>query len=223
MKVVLYSLLLVASATFSQREVPIQNFTKITTFDQIDVVLIKTTGEPKVILNGEGSESVELIEKNLELKIRMPLLKLLKGDNISATVFYNKDIVQFEANEGSRISSSDFFTASNLRFIAKEGAQIQLKIESNKVNSRAVSGATISLSGRAKSQDVVTGTGGMHEAKNLITEQTLINSNTGGNASIHATDWADVKILAGGVITIYGDTKKVTQKITGGGKIEQVK
>lgn len=222
-KLIVLSFLLAGSLVFSQREVKVGNFSKVTSFDQIDVILIKTDGEPKVVLSGDGSEDVEIVEKNFELKIRMPLLKLLKGDNVSATVFYNKEVSQFEANEGSRISSNDFFNAANLRFIAKEGSEIQLKIETNKVSAKVTNGSKVTLSGTAKSQDVVTSTGGIYEAEKLITGQTLINSNTGGNASIHATELADVKILAGGVITIYGDPKRISQKITGGGKIVQVK
>jgi hypothetical protein len=223
MKTIVYSLLLISSMAFSQREVPVSSFSKITAFDQIDVILVSTNEESKVILNGAGSESVEIVVKNSELKIRMPLLKLLKGDNVSATVFYNKDVVQFEANEGSQISSNDFFKSENLRFIAKEAGKIKLKIDAGKINVKVGSGAAVSLSGIAKNQEVVTNTGGIYEGSKLVTNQTVISSNAGGDASVNATELVDAKILAGGVITIYGDPKHITQKVTGGGRIEQVK
>lgn len=223
MKTIFYSLFFIGSVAFSQIQIPVSNFTKITTFDQIDVMLIRTSGESKVVLNGAGSDVAEVVVKNLELKIRMPLLKLLKGDNISATVYYNTDLIQFEANEGSRISSNDYFHGISLRFITKEAGQIQLKVEAGKINIRAGSGSKVTLSGTAKSQEVVTNTGAIYDGRQLITEQTSINSNAGGDASVHATDTVDAKILAGGVITIYGDPKHVTEKVTGGGRIVQVK
>ena len=34
------------------------------------------------------SQEVELVNKNGELKIRMPLTKLLSGDDVSATVYF---------------------------------------------------------------------------------------------------------------------------------------
>ena len=223
MKKIVYSVLFISSLAFSQKEVAVGNFTKITSFDQIDVLLIKTEGTPKVVLNGSGSEDVEIIEKNFELKIRMPLLKLLKGDNVTATVYYTTPIAQFEANEGSRIASSDEFLGKSLRMIAKEGSEIKLKIITDKLNIRATNGSSISLSGRAKNQEIVLNTAGNYEGSKLNTMQTTISSNTGGNATVNASDFVTATIFAGGTIFIHGNPKKTTQKITAGGKIEEVK
>jgi hypothetical protein len=223
MKKLIYSLLFISSLAFSQREVTVGNFTKITSFDQIEVFLIKTEGNPKVVLNGAGSEDVEVVEKNFELKIRMPLLKLLKGDNVTATVYYVTPITQFEANEGSRLASSDEFLGKSLRLIAKEGSEIKLKIITDKVNVRSTNGSIVSLSGRAKNQEVIINTGGTYDGSKLNTNQTTIASNTGGNASINASDLVNATIFAGGIISIHGNPKKTTQKITAGGKIEEVK
>ena len=103
MKNFVCSLLLVSTAAFSQIEKEVGDFHKVTAFDQIDVLLI-ASDENKVILDGNGAEDVELINKNGELKIRMPLTKLLSGDNISVTVYF-KEIIAVEANEKSRISN----------------------------------------------------------------------------------------------------------------------
>jgi hypothetical protein len=86
MKKIVYSLLLISSIAFSQTEKKVGDFNKVTSFDKIDIILIPSS-ENKVVLNGSASEQVELVNKNGELKIRMPLTKLLKGDNISATVY----------------------------------------------------------------------------------------------------------------------------------------
>jgi hypothetical protein len=223
MKKLIYSIFFISSSAFSQREVTVANFTKITSFDQIEVFLVKTEGNPKVVLNGAGSEDVEVVEKNFELKIRMPLLKFLKGDNVTATVYYVTPIAQFEANEGSRLASSDEFIGKSLRLIAKEGSEIKLKIITDKLNVRVTNGSSISLSGRAKNQDVITNTGGTYDGSKLKTIQTTIASNTGGNTSINASDFVNATIFAGGIISIHGNPKKTTQKITAGGKIEEVK
>jgi len=37
-----------------------------------------------------GSENIETEITNNELKIKMPLTKLLSGDNVSATVYFKK-------------------------------------------------------------------------------------------------------------------------------------
>ena len=102
MKKIIYSLLFLSSLAFAQTEKSVGDFNKVTSFDKIDVVLLSGS-ENKVILKGTNSAEVELINNNGELKIRMPLTKILSGDAISATVYYKK-LNALEANEGSRIS-----------------------------------------------------------------------------------------------------------------------
>ena len=68
----------------AQTEKNVGDFTKVSSFDKIDVQLI-ASNENKVVLHGKEANQVELVNKNGELKIRMPLTKMLSGDNISAT------------------------------------------------------------------------------------------------------------------------------------------
>ena len=86
MKKIIYSLLIVSSMAFGQNEKNVGDFNKVTSFDRIDVLLI-SSDENKVQLDGKGADEVEFVNKNGELKIRMPLTKLLAGDNISVTVY----------------------------------------------------------------------------------------------------------------------------------------
>ena len=195
------------------------NFTKVTAFDKIDVTLVQTTGEPKIVLTGAGSEDVEIVQKDYELKIRMPLGKLLKGDNITATVYYLKDVYEFEANEGSRISSNEVFHGMNLNFIAKEGSNIKLNVNTQKINVKSFNGSVINLSGKAQNMDVVINSGGIVEARDCMTSQAVVSVNAGGSADVTASDLVDAKVRAGGNITIYGNPKQVNQKTVLGGNI----
>ena len=113
MKKIIYSLLIVSSFAFAQETKNIGDFNKVTSFDRIDVFLIPSD-ENKVQLDGKDKEEVELVNKNGELKIRMPLTKLLDGDNISVTVYY-KNLTAVEANEGSRIACGDKISSCNRR------------------------------------------------------------------------------------------------------------
>ena len=61
------------------------------------------------------------------------------------------------------------------------------------------------------------------EAKKLITSQTYITTNAGGDADIFATDIVDAKVRGGGVITIHGKPKQINQKTVAGGRIEEAK
>jgi hypothetical protein len=221
MKKLVYSLLLISSIALAQTEKKVGDFNKVTSFDQIDVILIPGN-ETKVVLTGSGSEEVELVNKNGELKIRMPLTKIMSGDNVSATVYYKK-IDAVEANEGSSIASEATLKSTSFDIKVKEGSKIKIKLDVDKLTARVANGSSISVSGKAKNQDVLVNSGGIYEAEKLITNHTVITSNAGGEADVYATDLVDAKVRAGGDITIYGKPKEINQKIVAGGTIQEAK
>jgi Putative auto-transporter adhesin, head GIN domain len=216
-KLVVLSFVLISNLFFGQITKSVGDFNKVTSFDQIDVRLIKGT-ENKILLSGNEADEVELINKNGELKIRMPLAQTMTGENISATVYYIK-IDAVEANEGSRISSEDVFEGFNFNIIAKEGAKIDLRLKVDSSNIKISSGAIVKLEGTAKNQDAVINSGGQFEAENLKTTQTTVTVNAGGEAEIFATDFVDAKTRAGGSIIVYGNPKQLNQKNVLGGTI----
>jgi hypothetical protein len=221
MRKFVYSLLLFSTLGFSQIEKEVGDFNKVTTFDQIDVRLIPGDVN-KVVLIGKGSDEVELVNKNGELKIRMPFTKLLDGDNISATVYFKK-IDAIEANEGSRISSENEITTTSFDIKAKEGAEIHLNLKVEKLIVRVANGSKIELEGIATNQDVLVNSGGDFLAEKFHTNLTDITVNAGGNANVFATELVTAKVRAGGTITIYGKPKQINKKIVAGGSIEEVK
>lgn len=219
MKKIICSFLLISSIAFAQTEKSVGDFNKVTSFDKIEVLLIPSD-ENKVVLNGSGSQDVEVVNKNGELKIRMRFTKILSGDNISATVYY-KNIDAVEANEGSRISSEATFEATTFDIKAKEGAQIKIKVNVDRLTARIGNGSTVTISGTAKNQDVLVNSGGIYEAEKLETSQTIITANAGGDADVYATDLVDAKVRAGGDIRIFGKPKQINQKIIAGGTIKE--
>ena len=221
MKKIVFSLLLLSSAVFSQVEKKVGEFNKVTSFDQIDILLIPSD-ENKVVLNGNGANEVEIVNKNVELKIRMPLSRFLDGETIASIVYY-KNITSVEANEGSRISSEATFKAISFELNAKEGSEIKLKLAVDNLSVRLSNGSKIYLEGNAQNQNVLINSGAIYEAAKLITNQTIITANAGGEAEIYATTFVNAKVRAGGEIIIYGKPKQINQKTVAGGRIEEVK
>jgi hypothetical protein len=221
MKKFVYSLLVISSIAFGQTEKNVGEFNKVTSFDQIDVLLVKSN-ENKVVIDGKGANDVEFVNKNGELKIRMPLAKMLKGDDISVTVYY-KNIDAVEANEGSRIAGSDEIKSTAFDIRVKEGSEVKLVLNVQKLNVRVANGSKIDVSGIAVNQDVLANSGGIYEAKELNTNQTSITVNAGGHAAIFATDLVEAKVRAGGDITIYGKPKQINQKVVAGGNISEAR
>lgn len=221
MKKLLFILLLISSLTYAQTEKKVGDFNKVTAFDQITVELIASE-ENKVVLSGTNSDVVEVVNKNGELKLRMPLTNLLKGNQVNAKVYYT-DLTAIEANEGSQISSDSSIKAIGFDIIAKEGSKIDINLEVSNLNVKITSGGIVKTAGTAKNQDVVISAGAIYEAKDLITEQTVISINAGGEATIFATELVDAKARAGGDIMIYGNPSQVNKKTFAGGRIKIVK
>lgn len=221
MKKLLFILLLISSLTYAQTDKKVGDFNKVTAFDQITVELIASE-ENKVVLSGTNSDIVEVVNKNGELKLRMPLTNLLKGNQVNAKVYYT-DLTAIEANEGSQISSDSSIKAIGFDIIAKEGSKIDINLEVSNLNVKITSGGIVKTAGTAKNQDVVISAGAIYEAKELTTEQTVISINAGGEATIFATELADAKARAGGDIMIYGNPSQVNKKTFAGGRIKIVK
>ena len=221
MKKIILSFWFISTLSYAQIEKEVGSFNKVTAFDHIDVNLV-ASNQNKVVLNGNNSEKVELINKNGELKIRMQMLKLMQGDNVSATVYYT-NLESVEANEGSRISGADAIKTVNFIIIAKEGAEIKLELNVSRVALKISSGATVSLSGNATNQEAVVAAGAVYEAQNLKSIQAEVTVNAGGEATIFATQFVDAKVRAGGNVEIFGNPKKVNQKTVLGGNIKIVK
>lgn len=221
MKKLLFILLLISSLTYAQTDKKVGDFNKVTAFDQITVELIASE-ENKVVLSGTNSDVVEVVNKNGELKLRMPLTNLLKGNQVNAKVYYT-DLTAIEANEGSQISSDSSIKAIGFDIIAKEGSKIDINLEVSNLNVKITSGGIVKTAGTTKNQDVVISAGAIYEAKELITEQTVISIHAGGEATIFATELADAKARAGGDIMIYGNPSQVNKKTFAGGRIKIVK
>jgi hypothetical protein len=221
MKKLLFSVLLISSLTSAQTEKKVGEFHKVTAFDQITVELIASE-ENKVVLSGTNSDVVEVVNKNGELKLRMPLTNLLKGNQVNAKVYYT-DLTAIEANEGSQISSDSSIKAIGFDIISKEGSKIDIYLEVSNLNVKITSGGIVKTAGTAKNQDVVISAGAIYEAKELTTEQTVISINAGGEATIFATQLVDAKARAGGDIMIYGNPIQVNKKTFAGGRIKIIK
>lgn len=207
------------SAQVSQR---LGDFTAVRAFDRISVTLVKAS-ENKIDIRGDKAGDVEVVNKNGELKVRMKLTKLLSGDNIEATVYYTGKIDKVEASEGAIVGSTDTFSPIAMELNAKEGAQVNIKIEVDRLKSKASSGGIIKVTGSAKNHDASMGSGGILQARELETAQTTVSVSAGGEATVNATDFVDAKTLAGGDIKIYGDPKQVNQKTRAGGNINVIK
>ena len=193
------------------------DFDEVKVFDKINVKLIEAS-ENKIVVTGARADEVETVNKNGELKIRMPFPQLLSGDDITVKLYF-KNLESIAVSEGSYVSSEEDFKQTSLDLNSKSGGEIKLEIDVDKVNIKANAGGIVTLSGKAKNQDVVITSGGILNAKDLETSQTTISVAAGGKSEIHASTLVDAKVRAGGSIFIYGKPKQINKEVFIGGTI----
>ncbi len=220
MKRLFFTVALFASAVgFAQVSKDPGDFNKVKVFDRISAELVPSDVN-KVEITGKRSSEVIVVNKNGELKLGMPATKLLQGEEIEAKIYY-KEIKSVDASEGAYISSGKAVSAARLEVTAKEGAEIKLELDSEILKVKSVTGATIRLGGRASDSEVSIGTGGIVEAKNLVTERTDVSINAGGEAEVNASKYVKARTKAGGEITIFGKPETTDKKSILGGTITE--
>lgn len=208
---------LVVQATFAQVTKNLGDFNTIKVYDKLNVKLIAAS-ENKVVITGARENEVEVLNKNGELKLRMPFPQLLSGDDISIKLYF-VNIEGITAGEGSYVTSDAVFKQTIMDLSAREGAFINVIVDAKKVNVKAVTGGTIELSGEAINQDVTIMSGGVLKSKDLNTTQTSISVSAGGSAEINASVLVDAKVKAGGSIYIYGKPEQINKETLLGGRI----
>lgn len=218
-KIALVAFLMLSQMNFAQKTTKnLGDFDQVKVFDRISAQLV-SGNENKIEISGSRKDDVEIVNKNGELKVRMKLGKLLKGDDITVTIYFKNEINTVEASEGSYVSSEATFKAIDFSVNSKEGAEIKLNLDTKKLKVKASSGGIVNVKGKATNQDIVINSGGIVKAKDLETSQTTVAVNAGGEADVNASDLVDAKTRAGGNITVYGNPAQVNKKNVIGGNI----
>ncbi|GAA0715439.1 hypothetical protein GCM10009430_09890 [Aquimarina litoralis] len=193
-------------------------FDELKVYDAINVTLIKAA-ENKAVITGDDVDQVAIVSKNGRVKVKMEIDNILDGKDTNITIYHTEDLALIDANENSVITSNSTIESKYITIRAQEGAEIDLKVNAKNLDSKAVSGGKISISGDVPNQDVLVRTGGKYFAKKLSAEQTDVTVLAGGKAYINSDEYVDASVTAGGIIEIYGNPEKVKQDKTLGGSI----
>lgn len=196
------------------------DFNEVKVYDLIEVNLIKSN-ETKVVITGDDVEDVEVFNKDGKLKIRMKLDKIFNGSKTFVAVHYT-NLNTIDGNEGARITSNELIEQDFIELKAQEGARLNIGLDVNRVDIKAVSGGIIETKGKANSQDVNLNTGGIYNGKACETSVTNVNIKAAGEADVNASQTVNAKVIAGGDINIYGNPQKVNEDTTLGGRIKRM-
>lgn len=218
MKKIIFGFFVVLSqVAYSQTSKNFGDFSSVKAYDRINVTLVKSS-ENKVEIKGDDSD-VEIVNKNGELKIRMIPAKIMQGDKVYVTVYY-EDIDEIQASQGSKITSEDAVESKKLNITSNEGSVLNLNVDTHLLNVKANSGGIINISGTTETQDILVNSGASFNGEELKSEVTSVTANAGGNAEVYASKTIKATTRAGGNIDVYGSPKKRNTKNVIGGKID---
>ena len=204
----------------AQVEKKLGEFHELKVYDLIDVQLVKSD-ENRIVLTGNNTQDVVIVNKNGVLKIRMNIEKSFDGNKTKATLYYtNIDVI--DANEGSSIYSDDLIKQFDFKLNAQEGGIIKVSLETTYLDVKSVTGGIIETKGTVKKQNINMNTGGIYKGENLKTEETEVTIVAAGEAYVNASKLMDIKIRVGGDVYIYGNPEKVNESKAIGGRIKRM-
>jgi len=218
MKKITLLLVLLTTITFAQdkRTLELGEFHSIKVFTGLKIQLIQSS-EQKIEIEGKNQRNIVVKNKNGNLKIYLKLTESLRRYEFNIKLYVNRNLDVIDVNEGAGVFSDDTFSQLKITLKAQEGSFIQLPLDVKYLTAKIVTGSNIQTSGKAKSQDVRVGQGGVYDAYTLETEQTKIVVATGGDAEINVNDVLDASVRLGGNVYYKGnpDVKK-SRKFLGG-------
>ena len=218
-RIILVFFVFLAQITFAQTTINLGDFTDLKVFDKLNVTLV-ASDENKAEITGTSQSKVEIVNKNGLLKIRMPLTKIMSGDEAKVTLYFKK-IQSIDANEGSEVRCDDTFKQTTFLLGVQEGAKISVNLDVDKAEIKAYSGGIVEVKGKAVTQSILINSGGVVKASEFETSQTTVSLAAGGSADVKASNLIDAKVKAGGTVTIYGKPKELRQQTFAGGTIVQ--
>jgi len=207
------------SLVFSQTPVSkiLGEFSKLKVYDLINVELIEST-ENKIEITGKNTKDVLVVQKNNTLKIKMVINKYFSGEETFIKLYYTK-INTIDVNEGAIVTAQTPFNQYELELKSQEGGEIKASVNTKVLTVKSVTGGKIQVSGFSKTQNIDINTAGVYLGANLQAETSKVDIKAGGQAEVNSSEHIDVKILAGGNLTVIGKPKQIKQRKFAGGKI----
>lgn len=212
-------LFIVCTQLFSQTATTktLGEFSELKVYDLINTELIKAS-ENKIVVSGNNSENISIVQKNGTLKIRMKLKHKFNGAETQVKIYYT-GIDVIDANEGSFIFSKDIIKQYEILLKAQEGSKILVNTDTKRLIIKSITGSTITTKGVSENQDITIRTGGVYRGANNTVENTDLSIKAGGEAAVRTLNVLDINIFAGGDVFIYGTPKQLKQKKIFGGRI----
>jgi Putative auto-transporter adhesin, head GIN domain len=186
---------------------------------QLASELRPVTGFTKVELSGTGQLTIEKTgTESLAISAEDNLLPLLtsevSGDTLVLGTKRNTEIVTTKPINYA-------LTVKDLTGLALSGSgNIRVSnLSTTRLTTKISGSGTITASGTADDQDLDISGSGRYQADQLASKTVSAGISGSGTASVLVSDALDVRISGSGTLTYTGDPTRVTQDVSGSGKL----
>ncbi len=192
---------------------------------------ISVSGGFEVELRQSGNEEVVVeaddnIIKYVNTKVRKGEL-VINLDDLNVHDAHLKVLISAPSINSIKVSAgSDFLVKDELksgekiRLKASSGSQIKSAVDAPEVEADASSAGEISISGRTRDFNAETSSGASIMAKELLSENTVVQASSGSTAKVHASVKLEAKASSGANIT-YRGAASVQKSTSSGGAVEK--
>jgi len=209
---------------FAQQEILInKNINALKVASGISVELFTNSEENKIEADVEVLGAINYKVKDNELRITLPLGKLIEGNLPLNVKVFLKEINNLNVVQGSIVEIQNIVKQNSFSIRATEGTMVSGEFETENLDLKSLSGASIDIRGKSKNLNVLANTGGNFKGRNLQAENTIVEVTYGGSAMVNTTETCEASIVVGGTIDIYGNPKYVNEKTSFGGDITIIK
>ena len=192
---------------------------------------ISVSGGFEVELRQSGNEEVVVeaddnIIKYVNTKVRKGEL-VINLDDLNVHDAHLKVLISAPSINSIKVSAgSDFLVKDELksgemiRLKASSGSHIKSTVDAPEVEADASSAGEISISGRTRDFNAETSSGASILAKELLSENTVVQASSGSTANVHASVKLEAKASSGASIT-YRGAASVQKSTSSGGAVEK--
>ncbi len=206
----------------AQEERGLPDFDAVSVMGNIEVILEKGESEKAVIQTFDMPEDkLNIFVRNNTLKLQLINPSTYKGKGAKVYVTY-KVLRGIKAHAGARITSEEAIQGDQLEVRGASGGQVFLQVMVNAVNASSAEGALVELEGKTESLEVTVSTGGQFEGDDLESKRAYVRANTGGTATVIATESLDASANTGGQIDYSGDPAEKQTRTLLSGEIRKI-
>ncbi len=185
-------------------------------------VEIKTGSSIKVVVEADDNviDDIKTSIDNGQLKIS--LKNGMSYNDVHMKVFVTApEINKISGSASADVEVKDELSSENKIVLnASSGSSIKATLNAPETNADASSGAEINLKGRTRNFDAQSSSGASVNASDLLSENTIASSSSGGTVEVHASVKLNAKASSGGSVS-YRGAATVISNVNSGGSINK--